>query len=152
MTNAPHHFALNGVAPSTAAALPHALPACRNAHIALFAMRRMGANGLGDARAAHTLFTAFGQGFRRPLILMRVFMAELAETATLPIAIAPCCCARMTPAEAALLSILARVETAPDTARLLMTDLLGVRRVDGVVTSAAAVAAAFADEGRPVTS
>jgi len=58
----------------------------------------------------------------------------------------------MTPAEAALLSILARVETAPDTARLLMTDLLGVRRVDGVLTSAAAVAAAFADEGRPVTS
>ncbi|WP_333978087.1 hypothetical protein [Sphingomonas aerolata] len=100
---------------------------------------------------AHTLFTAFGQGFRRPLILMRALMADLAGSAAGTIAIAPCCCARMTPAEAALLSILARVETAPDTARLLMTDLLGVRRVDGVLTSAAAVAAAFADEERPLT-
>lgn len=131
--------------------LPHPLPPCENARIALFAMRRMGANGLGDALAAHTLFTAFGQGFRRPLILMRALMADLAGSAAGTIAIAPCCCARMTPAEAALLSILARIETAPDTARLLMTDLLGVRRVDGVLTSAAAVAAAFADEGRPVT-
>ncbi len=50
-----------------------------------------------------------------------------------------------------MLSILARIETAPETARLLMADLLGVRRVDGVLASAAAVAAAFADEGRPIT-
>ncbi len=133
------------------AILPHMLPACPNARIALFAMRRMGANGLSDARAAHVLFTAFGQGFRRPLILLRALMADLAGAASGTIAIAPCCCARMTPAESALLTILGRIEYAPDAARLLMADLLGVRRVDGVLTSAAAVAAAFADEGRPVT-
>ncbi|MES3154195.1 DUF6628 family protein [Sphingomonas faeni] len=131
--------------------LPHALPACENARIALFAMRRMGAHGLADARASHTMFTAFGQSFRRPLVLLRALMADLAGTSSGTIAIAPCCCARMTPAEAAMLSILARVETAPETARYLMADLLGVRRVDGVLASAAAVAAAFADEGRPVT-
>ena len=131
--------------------LPHALPACENARIALFAMRRMGAYGLADARASHTMFTAFGQSFRRPLVLLRALMADLAGTSSGTIAIAPCCCARMTPAEAAMLSILARVETAPETARYLMADLLGVRRVDGVLASAAAVAAAFADEGRPVT-
>ncbi|WP_380778316.1 DUF6628 family protein [Sphingomonas sp. R86520] len=131
--------------------LPHPLPPCENARIVLFAMRRMGAHGLADARAAHTMVTAFGQGFRRPLVLLRALMADLAATSAGTIAIAPCCCARATPAEAAMLSILARIETAPETARLLMADLLGVRRVDGVLASAAAVAAAFADEGRPIT-
>lgn len=137
---------------TTATHLPHALPECVNARIALFAMRRMGANGLADARASHALFTAFGQGFRRPLVLMRSFMADLAGAASGTIAIAPCCCARITSAEAALLTILARVETTPDTARLLMADLLGVRRVDGVLASAAALAAAFADDGRPISA
>ena len=135
---------------TAASVLPHALPPCPNARVVLFAMRRMGANGLADARAAHSLFTAFGQGFRRPLVLLRALMADLAATSAGTIAIAPCCCARMTPAEDALLAILARIETAPDTARLLMTDLLGVRRIDGALASAAAVAMAFADEGRPI--
>lgn len=130
--------------------LPHSLPPCENARIVLFAMRRMGAHGLADARASHTMVTAFGQSFRRPLVLLRALMADLAATSAGTIAIAPCCCARATPAEAAMLSILARIETAPETARLLMADLLGVRRVDGVLASAAAVAAAFADEGRPI--
>ncbi len=136
---------------SATSLLPHALPPCENARITLFAMRRMGAHGLADARASHTMFTAFGQGFRRPLVLLRALMADLAGTSAGTIAIAPCCCARMTPAESAMLSVLARVETAPETARYLMADLLGVRRIDGVLASAAAVAAAFADEGRPIT-
>jgi hypothetical protein len=33
-----------------------------------------------------------------------------------------------------------------------MRDLLGQRHVEGVLATAAAVAAAFADEGRPVTA
>ncbi|KQM65057.1 hypothetical protein ASE75_08400 [Sphingomonas sp. Leaf17] len=130
--------------------LPHTLPTCPNARIVLFAVRRMGACGLNDARAGHTLFTAFGQDFRRPLVLLRALMADLAGTAAGPIAIAPCCCARMTAAESALLTIIGRVETMPETARYLLSDLLGVRRVDGVLASAAAVAMAFADAGRPV--
>lgn len=130
--------------------LPHVLPTCPNARIVLFAMRRMGAHGLNDARAGHALFTAFGQDFRRPLVLLRALMADLAGAAAGQIAIAPCCCARMTPAEGALLTIIARVETLPESARYLLSDLLGVRRVDGVLASAAAVATAFADAGRPV--
>ncbi|GGB35729.1 hypothetical protein GCM10011380_26400 [Sphingomonas metalli] len=130
--------------------LPHALPTCPNARLVLFAMRRMGAHGLADARAAHAIFTDFGQSFRRPLVLMRALMSDLAHSAEGTIAIAPCCCARMTPAEAALITILARIETAPDSARFLMADLLGTRRVEGTLMSAAALAAAFADEGRPV--
>lgn len=139
--------------PSTATtlnALPYALPDCANARIVLFAVRRMGAHGLSDARAAHVLFTAFGEAFRRPLTLIRGMMADIAATAAVPIAIAPCCCARMTPSERALLAVVSRVETRTDSARLLMKDLLGQRQVDGVLASAAAVATAFADEGRPV--
>lgn len=132
------------------AILPHDRPTCVNARIALFAMRRMGANGLDDARAAHAMLSAFGQQFRRPLVLMRALMADLAAHAHEPITIAPCCCVRMTASENSLLAILARAETAPEAARLLMADLLGTRRVDGVLASAAAVAAAFADEGRPL--
>lgn len=132
-------------------ALPHALPPCANARIALFAIRRMGAHGLHDARAAHVMFTSFGKAFRRPLVLLRALMAELAASASGTIAIAPCCCARMTPAENALLTVLARIETSPKTAMFLMADLLCVRRVDGVLASAAAVAMAFADDGRPIT-
>ncbi len=135
---------------TTIAALPHTLPACPNARIALFALRRMGAHGLHDARASHAMFTAFGQDFRRPLVLMRALMAELAGTAADTIAIAPCCCPRMTAAERTMLTILSRVETAPDAARLLLGDLLGVRRVDGVLASAAVLATAFADDGRPI--
>lgn len=132
------------------APLPHALPACGNARVALFAIRRMGAHGLADACAAHVLFTMFGEGFRRPLVLMHALMSDLAGTAAGPIAIAPCCCVRMTAAEAALLATLARVETRPDSAGLLLSDLLGVRRADGVLASVAALAIAFADEGRPI--
>jgi hypothetical protein len=139
-------------ATATVSALPHTLPPCANARIVLFAVRRMGAFGLSDARAAHMLFTAFGEAFRRPLTLARALMADIAAASSMPIAIAPCCCVRMTVSEAALLTILTRVEYAPDTALLLMQDLLGHRRVDGVLASAAALSAAFADEGRPISA
>jgi hypothetical protein len=134
------------------AALPNALPGCPNARLALFAMRRMGSNGLADAHATRVMIENFGANFRRPLLLLRALMADMAATAVSQIAIAPCCCARMTHAEAALTTILSRVEVAPESARLLLADLLGSRRVDGVLASAAAVAMAFADEGRPIVA
>ncbi|MCW6534426.1 DUF6628 family protein [Sphingomonas lycopersici] len=132
------------------AALPHPLPLCPNARALLFAMRRMGTHGLADARAAHAIFTLFREGFRRPLTLLRALMADLAASAAMPIAIAPCCCARMTTAEAGLLAAIGQVDTTPDKAALLLSDLLGLRRADGVLASVAALAAAFADEGRPI--
>lgn len=139
-------------ASTTAGALPHSLPPCPNARLALFAVRRMGANGLNDAHVAHAFVNGFGEAFRRPLVLMRALMAEVAGTSTCPIAIAPCCCGRMTPAEEAMVTVLARAETAPENARLLLADLLGLRRIDGVLASAMAVAMAFADAGRPITA
>ena len=137
-------------AATLAHALPHPLPDDANARFALFAIRRLGAHGLSDAHAAHAFMTRFGEGFRRPLVLMRAFMHELAGTATQPIAIAPCCCPRVTPSEAALLTILTRAASAPCTAWLLLTDQLGTRDVGAVLACAEAVAAAFADAGWPI--
>jgi len=133
-----------------AQALPHALPACANARLALFALRRMGAHGLADAPAASAILNGFGVNFRRPLMLLRAFMHDMAANSAAAVQIAPCCCARMTIAEAALIAILARVETDPGAARLLLGDLLSLRRPDGVLASAAALAVAFADAGRPI--
>jgi hypothetical protein len=130
--------------------LPHELPACPNARVALYVVRRMGAQGLADAMAVQAMIAAFGKQFRRPLTLLRAFLSDMAEAADGTIAIAPCCCPRTTGAEAAILRVLARAETDPGRARLLMADLLGVGAVDGVLASAAAVGAAFADEGRPI--
>lgn len=130
--------------------LLHPLPHDADARLLLFAFRRMGAHGLNDAQAADAMLHAFGTGFRRPLVLMRAMMADLAAAATCPIAIAPCCCRRMTHAERAVLTIVARAGTAPDSARLLLADLIGARRPDGVLASVTAVAQAFADAGRPV--
>ncbi|MDB5705415.1 MAG: hypothetical protein JWN66_2531 [Sphingomonas bacterium] len=138
-------------APAPSQMLPHAMPACPNGRLALFAIRRMGAHGLADAHAAHAMLNGFGESFRRPLVLMRALMADLAGSAAGNIAIAPCCCMRMTAAESAVLTILAQVETAPEKAQLLLADLLGIRRVDGVLASAAALSAAFADAGRPIS-
>ncbi|MDH7974569.1 hypothetical protein QH494_20455 [Sphingomonas sp. AR_OL41] len=137
-------------APIALSATPHAMPATPGARLALFAFRRLGAHGLDDAAAAQAMLASFGQGFRRPLVLMRAMMADLAASAVVPISIAPCCCLRMTHAEHAVLTVLARAETAPESARLLLADLLGIRHADGVFACVMAVAAAFADGGRPI--
>lgn len=130
--------------------LPRLAPACPNAALALFAVRRMGAHGLHDAHAAEAMLAQFGQQFRRPLVCTRAFMADLSALASGPIAIAPCCCRRMTAAEAALIGVLSRAEADPACAHLLLADLMGRRRADGALASATAMAVAFADEGRPI--
>ncbi|WP_242140080.1 MULTISPECIES: DUF6628 family protein [unclassified Sphingomonas] len=137
-------------ATALAATLPHLLPDDANARLLLFAFRRMGAHGLNDAHAAQAVMDGFGAQFRRPLTLLRAMMADLAGAATCPIAIAPCCCRRTTHAEHALLTIVARAETAPGSARLLLGDLIGVRNPDGVLASVTLAAQAFADAGRPI--
>jgi len=138
------------IAPTTSALTLHEVPTCEAARLFLFAVRRMGAHGLNDASAAHAVLRAFGKGYRRPLMLMRAFMADVATHTTVTVPIAPCCFTRITHAEAAMLIVLSRIEHEPAAAALLLADLLGVRRVDGVVASATAVAVAFADAGMPI--
>jgi hypothetical protein len=139
------------VSPSLVAeALPHPLPEANADRLLLLAIRRMGAHGLHDAVAANTFLSAFGNGFQRPLVLARAFMAELAATSTTTIPIAPCCCGRMTWAEATILSAIGQAERRPDVARLLLADLMAQRRADAIAASAAALSAAFADAGLPL--
>lgn len=137
-------------APFVSEALPHSLPETMAARILLLAIRRMGAHGLDDAVAANTFLSAFGRGFRRPLLLARAFMAELAATATTTIPIAPCCCGRMTWAEEALITAIGHAERRPDTARLLLADVMAQRRADAIAATAAALSGAFADAGLPI--
>lgn len=136
---------------TTNSVLCHPMPEDENAQLAIFAFRRLGAHGVQDGIAVDAMLRSFGHGFRRPLTLLRAMMIDLAATATSPIQIAPCCCRRLTSAEHAVLTILARAETTPGSARVLLADLLAVRRVDGALASMTAVAQAFADAGRPIT-
>src|SRR3546814_14462577 len=72
--------------------LPHTLPEDADARLVLFAIRRLSAHGLHDACAAHAFVTAFGEAFRRPLVLVRAFMLDVASTAAQPDQHGPCCC------------------------------------------------------------
>lgn len=132
-----------------AARLVAELPDDASARLLLFTIRRMGAHGLADAHAALAVVNAFGLGFRRPLLLTRAFLADLAGAARRTIAIAPCCCSRVTGSEQELLALLiGDVDTI--SRRLTARMLLGARQVDHVLASATAVAAAYADAGRPL--
>lgn len=116
----------------------------------LFAIRRMALDGLHDAHAANALLGTFGGRYRRPLVLLRALMAEIARVAQKPITVAPCCCLRTTSAETALLKAIEIAPDTPDGAAKLLQPVLGVRHCLGVVTTASALAEAFADLGRPL--
>ena len=137
-------------AASTARLLPHSAPQESGARIFLHGVRRMGVGGLGDAHAASMLIGAFGLSFRRPLVLMRAMMAELARASHQSIMIAPSCCCRMTIAESMLLRAVAHASEEPRLAHELLCNLCGLDSAIGVLSSAQAVSQAFADLGRPV--
>ena len=134
-----------------AAMLPYAVPECPYSRLLLFGVRRIAAAGLNDAHATHAFFTGFGLSYRRPIILLRAFMAESARIASTRLMVAPCCCPRMTNAEYGLLSAILVANEEPGTAHEWLSTLLNVRDCLGLVTSAQAVAASFADNGMPLT-
>ena len=82
--------------PGSARLLPLPLPDDRIERLVLFAVRRMAAHGVRDVSAAWLMLDLCSTGFRRPLVLLRAFMLELAHAATGPIRFAPCCAPRMT--------------------------------------------------------
>jgi hypothetical protein len=130
--------------------LPHAAPASPYRRLLLFAIRRMAAGGISDAHAAHAIFTGFGLGYRRPLVLLRALMAELSRVSTASLKVAPCCCPRMTRDEAMLLDLIAEAPTRPALVHQALVDLLHVHSCLGALSSAEAVANAFADLGMPL--
>ncbi|WP_205412185.1 DUF6628 family protein [Sphingomonas crusticola] len=130
--------------------LPHAAPASPYRRLLLFAIRRMAVGGIGDAHAAHAMFTGFGLGYRRPLVLLRALMAELARVAATKLTVAPCCCTRMTHDEAMLLELIAESPASPEAVHEAMRGMLQTRTCLGALMSAQAVAVAFHDLGMPL--
>lgn len=126
-------------------------PDCPYQRLALYAVRRMAAGGIGDAFAAQAFLTGFGVDFRRPLVLMRAFMTELARASAQTIAVAPCCCPRVTAAENAILTALGLAHEDPAGADTQLAWLLGVDDCASVTEHARALAAGFADCGMPLT-
>jgi hypothetical protein len=93
---------------------------------------------------------AFGRSYRRPLILMRAMMLELARCATRKILVAPCCCARMTADEALLMQSIGTALQHPHDAYEQLTSLLGTDDALGALTCLQAVSQAHSDLGRPL--
>ncbi|HKT75620.1 MAG TPA: DUF6628 family protein [Sphingobium sp.] len=134
--------------------VPHALarpiPGGYGHRLFLYVLRRMASAGVNDAHAANAMIGAFGRSYRRPLILMRAMMLELARTATRKILVAPCCCARMTGDEAALIQAIGTALAHPHEAYDDLTRLLGSDDALGALTCLQAVAQAHGDLGRPL--
>lgn len=86
--------------------LPLSLPEDRVDRIVLVCIRRMAAHGIRDAHAAWLALDTFGVNFRRPLVLLRAFLVELAQASHRSIKIAPCCALRMTEDEGRIVEIL----------------------------------------------
>lgn len=116
----------------------------------LFAVRRMATAGVNDAHVANAMLGAFGRSYRRPLVLLRAMMLELARVSTRKILVAPCCCARMTADEARLMEATGKALARPDAAYEHLKGLLGSDHALGALTCLQAVAQAHSDLGRPL--
>ena len=130
--------------------LPHPAPTDANARLLLFAIRRMAMGGLADAYAAQAFLTAFGSGYRRPLLLLRALMVELCRVASIRLMVAPCCSARLSADEQAMMEVFATASASPRSAHARFCATLHVRTCLAALSGAQAVAESFADLGRPL--
>ncbi|MDI1295377.1 MAG: hypothetical protein PSY12_05750 [bacterium] len=130
--------------------LPRPMPGGYGNRLFLFVMRRMATAGVNDAHAANAMLGAFGKSYRRPLILMRAMMLELARASSRRILVAPCCCARMTNDEGVMMQAIGDALRDPRNAYAQVTSLLGNDDALGALTCLQAVAQAHADLGRPL--
>lgn len=131
--------------------LPHPVPEDHTARTILIAMRRMAIGGLDDAHAATAMLGLFGMGYRRPLMFLRILMHEVSRGATRSIAVAPCCCRRMTEGEAALLLLIDCAGQHPDVARATLARTTGTLDCLPALSVAQALGDALSDLGRPLT-
>lgn len=130
--------------------LPRPMPTGYGNRLFLFVMRRMASAGVNDAHAANAMLGAFGRSYRRPLVLMRAMMLELARASCRKMLVAPCCCARMTADEGMLMQATGEALRDPNAAYEQLSDLLGNDHALGALTCMQAVAQAHADLGRPL--
>lgn len=132
------------------ATLPFPLPDDAMQRMVLVAVRRMAAHGIRDAHAAMLFLTAFGAGFRQPLVLLRAFVVELAGVSRRTIKLAPCCALRMTRDEARIVGVLAAAASSPACAARHLRELAGGGCIGHPLSTAAAFNDAAANLGRPL--
>jgi hypothetical protein len=130
--------------------LPLPMPANLMQRRVLFAMRRMAVHGLCDAFAANMMLNTFGIRFRQPLVLLRGFMAELAQCSTRNIVIAPCCVLRMTTDEATLVGVLTAAVSNPACAARHLRIVTKSSDVSAPLSLARTFNKALADAGQPL--
>ncbi|WP_150292371.1 DUF6628 family protein [Sphingobium estronivorans] len=129
---------------------PSPIPGSYGNRLFLYVMRRMATAGVNDAHAANAMLGAFGRSYRRPLVLMRAMMLELARMSSRKILVAPCCCSRMTTDEALMMQAVGNALRDPRAAYDKVATLLGNDHALGALTCLQAVAQAHNDLGRPL--
>lgn len=130
--------------------LPLPLPLEGTQRLVLRCVRRMAAHGIRDAQAALWMIDGFGSAFRRPLVLLRAFVAELAQASRRRITIAPCCALRMTLDEGRIVGVLATASDNPACARHHLRLLCDSAEVGAPLSVAATFNADLAALGRPL--
>lgn len=132
------------------ALIPHRAPTDPVARTLLVAIRRLAAGGLSDAHATNILIGDFGLAYRRPLMFLRVLVAEISRIAERQIHVAPCCCPRMTSGEAAFLTAILIARDNPDRARAALARMTASLDCLPALSVAQALGDALDDIGRPL--
>lgn len=130
--------------------IPHRAPTEPVARTLLVAIRRLAAGGLNDAHATNILIGDFGLAYHRPLMFLRVLVAEISRIAERQIHVAPCCCLRMTTSEAAFLTAIHIARENPDRARAALARMTASLDCLPALSVAQALADALDDVGRPL--
>ncbi len=130
--------------------VPHPVPTDKIARTLLLAIRRLAAGGLSDAHAANILLGDLGMGYRRPLMFLRVLVGEISRVSQHQIAVAPCCCPRMTEGEAVFLSTINCARDHPERARAALARMTGTLDCLPALSVAQALGDALDDIGHPL--
>ena len=130
--------------------IPHPAPTEKVARTILVAIRRLASGGLNDAHATNILIGDFGMAYRRPLMFLRVLIAEMSRIAERQIPIAPCCCPRMTEGEATFLMIINSARGHPERARAAIARMASTLDCLPALSIAQALADALDDIGHPL--
>lgn len=131
--------------------LPLPAPTVQDERLLLFIVRRLAAHGLNDAHAANAMLCSFGMSYRRPLLLLRAFMMELARASHRSITVAPCCAARMTLDEGRIMAALTEAGSHHKSAARHLRHVTGEAGVFPALSAAMALSDAFKDLGRPLS-
>lgn len=118
--------------------------------LTLLLIRRMAAQGIDDAHATQTALGLFGLGYRRPLILLRAMLVEMARASNRRIQISPCCRLHMTEDEALLIKTITLARPQDMNAHQAMSTLLGGSNHLPSLSAAMAYHDALGDMGHPV--